>query len=69
MAGEYVVVAPTRMGLVQPNSFMDAATCATCSGVCVRGFVMRGISRLMGHRSTWMLIRISMPQLAFFRLP
>jgi uncharacterized protein YhaN len=25
--------APTRIGLVQPNSLMDAATCLTCSGV------------------------------------
>src|ERR1022692_5208615 len=40
------ISAPTRIGLVQPNSFMDAATCAICSGVWVRGFVTRGISQL-----------------------
>jgi hypothetical protein len=48
---------------------MEAAICVIYSGVCVRGLVMRGISRPIGHRSTWMLILISMAQLAFFRLP
>src|SRR5450759_3448483 len=38
--------APTSTGFVQPNSLMDAAIWATCSGVCVRGFVIRGISRV-----------------------
>jgi len=29
-------VPPTKIGFVQPNSVMLAATCATCSSECVR---------------------------------
>jgi hypothetical protein len=29
---------PARIGFVHPNSMMDAATCATCSSLCVRAF-------------------------------
>jgi hypothetical protein len=36
--------------------------------VRVRGLVIRGISRLMGHRSTWMSIPISMVYSVFLRL-
>ena len=45
------------MGLTKPNAWMEAAICATCSGVCVRGFVLLGISRSAGQRS----IPISIP--------
>ena len=44
----------TRIGEVQPNSTMLAATCATCSSECVREFRAHG-SRLSSVRSTtWM---------------
>jgi hypothetical protein len=46
--------APTRIGLVQPHSFIDAAIRATCSRLCVRGLLDRGIRRSIGQRSIWM---------------
>src|ERR1035441_434643 len=39
----------TRIGLVHPNSTMLAATCATCSSVCVRAFRAYGINLSMGQ--------------------
>src|ERR1035438_8948353 len=35
----------TRIGLVKPNSKMDAAICAICSAECVRAFLAYGTSR------------------------
>ena len=35
---------------------------ATCSRVCVRGFVARGISLLIGHRSIWMSMLVGRSQ-------
>ena len=32
-------VESTRIGFTKPNSTMDAAICATCSGECVRAFL------------------------------
>ena len=41
----------TRIGLTNPNSTMDAAICATCSGECVRAFLAYGTSRSVGQIS------------------
>ena len=41
----------TRIGALKPNSAMDAAICATCSGECVRAFFAYGTSRSVGHSS------------------
>src|ERR1035438_5891430 len=41
----------TRIGLVKPNSKMDAAICAICSAECVRAFLAYGTSRSAGQIS------------------
>ena len=41
--------APTRIGFVQPNSAMLAATCATCSSVWVRALRAYGMSLSIGQ--------------------
>ena len=41
----------TRIGFTKPNSTMDAAICATCSGECVRAFLAYGTSRSVGQIS------------------
>jgi len=41
----------TRVGLTNPNSTMDAAICATCSGECVRAFFAYGTRRSVGQIS------------------
>src|SRR5579885_759773 len=51
--------APTRIGLVQPNSAMLAATWATCSSVCVRALRAYGISLSIGQNWTRRLRRRS----------
>src|SRR5260370_36598677 len=42
---------PTRIGFTNPNSTMDAAICATCSGECVLAFLAKGTSRSVGQIS------------------
>lgn len=41
----------TRIGLTKPNSTMEAAICATCSGECVRAFFAYGTSWSVGQIS------------------
>src|SRR5208283_2603585 len=41
----------TRIGLVKPNSKMDAAICAICSAECVRAFLAYGTKRSVGQIS------------------
>jgi hypothetical protein len=39
------------MGFVKPNSMIDAAICAICSGECVRAFLAYGTNRSIGQIS------------------
>ena len=41
----------TRIGLLNPNSAMLAAICATCASECVRGLRAYGMSRSSGQSS------------------
>jgi hypothetical protein len=59
---------PTKIGFVQPHSRIDAAMWATCSRLCVRGLLARGIRRSIGQRSIWMSISTGGLACAFFAI-
>jgi hypothetical protein len=51
MAREDFMIGSGQNGVVHPNSRIDAAICAICELLCVRGLLTRGMSRSIGRRS------------------
>jgi hypothetical protein len=58
----------TRIGLLKPNSAMDAAICATCASECVLGFRAHGISLSISHSSMCFAIEYKFIEVSFATL-